>query len=295
MDWYHITVLVFGAGGPRDCCCFHCRWFQQRNLVLVFLPMAGVEMTFKVPPNAKHSIIPWLSCLRPGVCWRFCTLPHCVTRAEFSRCLFWWSSKLQSECWGFCRADVQFSQWQKLVFVWSERLDFDGVGVSGLTLARNNVKIQPSIPWVPLENVNAFRPQRTWGRKSCSSEIVVCLAGRPRLCGAEPGGLQSAFPVSVLGFLAEHLTLILNFLEVLTPSLVKDGRAAGELDMVTCMWHLQLAGDKYLKELEKWEELVNLMDVGGYDGRSSMILIIFILFYNFSVVQQYKDSKVSAE
>lgn len=61
------------------------------------------------------------------------------------------------------------------------------------------------------------------------------------------------------------------------------------------MWHLQLAGDKYLKELEKWEELVNLMDVGGYDGRSSMILIIFILFYNFSAVEQYKDSKVSAE
>lgn len=126
-------------------------------------------------------------------------------------------------------------------------MDFDGVGVSGLILACNNVKIQPSVPWVPLGNVNAFRPQ--------SSEIVMCLAGRPRLHGAEPGGFQSLFPGSVLGFPAEHLTLILNFLEVLTPSLfpslVKDGRAAGELDVVTCMWHLHLGGDKYLKELEK--------------------------------------------
>lgn len=37
------------------------------------------------------------------------------------------------------------------------------------------------------------------------------------------------------------------------------------------------------------------MDVSGYDGKSSLILIIFILFYNFSAVEQSEDSKASTE
>lgn len=182
MNWYHNLVSVWGRRSPGTGDVFTAGGDTRGAWSWCSCPWQGVEMSFTVPPNAKHPIIPWLSCLRPGVCWRFYTLPRSVTRAEFSRCLFWGLSKLQSECWGFCRADVQFSQWQKLVFVWSERLDFDGVGVSGLILVCNNVKIQPSIPWVPLENVNAFRPQSIWG-KAVVQKLSCALQGGPDSVG----------------------------------------------------------------------------------------------------------------
>lgn len=186
MNWYHVTTLVFGAGGPRGWWCFHCGWWHQGNLVLVSCPWQGVEMGFKVPPNPKHSIIPWLSCLRLGVCWRFYAFPYCVTRVEFSRCLWWWLSKLQSKCpralssWCPVLPALHNGRNWVLSDLKEQRLGFAGACVSGLILVYNNVKIQPSVPCVPLENVNAFRLQRIWGA------VVV-----QKLSCALQGGLDS--------------------------------------------------------------------------------------------------------
>lgn len=153
MNWYHITVSGFSR--------------SSQGLVLFSLqvgtpeqpglgvPARGREWRcFKVPPKPKHSVIPWLCCLRPGVCWDF-TLFLAVS-LSFPGVYFggYLNSRVRV-LWSWCPVLPALPQWQELGFVWSERtdrLDFGGVCVPGLILAYSNVKLQPSVPCVPLEN-----------------------------------------------------------------------------------------------------------------------------------------------
>lgn len=169
MNWYHITVAVFSR--------------SSRGLVLFSLQVVTPEKPgLGVPAHGRGWRRALLICNSMAflpeacVCWRFYTLPYCVTELGFPGVYFGGYVNSRVNTWGFwCPALPALPQWQKLGFVCSERtdrLDFSGVCVSGLILVYTNVKLQPSIPCVPLENVNAFRLRRIWGK------VVMCLSER---------------------------------------------------------------------------------------------------------------------
>lgn len=218
MNWYHITVSGF-SGSSQGLVLF------SLQVVTPEKPGLGVPAhlrewrCFQVPPKPKQSVIPWLCCLRPGVCWGFHSLPYCVMSWIFQVFILVVISIPESVLWSWCPVLPALPQWQELGFVWSERtdnLDFGGVCVPGLILAYSNVKLQPSVPCVPLENkmlmLSGFRGSEeksqlkscpagrlgSKGRARCFSQHIPCeCPGFPcptfNLNTEFPGGLDSQF------------------------------------------------------------------------------------------------------
>lgn len=117
MNWYHVTLLVFWAGGPPDWCCLWCRWWHSLNTEgswsWYLCPWQGVVMNFKVPPNPKHSYFydfpAWgLVFVGDGVCF---TLFLTVSlELSFPGVYFSGYLNCSMNTWGFYQADVQSSQ-----------------------------------------------------------------------------------------------------------------------------------------------------------------------------------------